>query len=136
MPNSIKDNMYIGYIILGTFFLFGFGALFCKNKRYFYGNKKDENNEEENQTLLNKSRRQRINDISRLNDIEIAISNDYPSQDLNDISSENISEIKNNEGESIEKKSEEISININECSIDSSNEEKSNIKKEFDWLIV
>ena len=54
MPNSIKDNMYIGYIILGTFCLFGFGAFLCKNKRYFYGNKKEESNEEENQTLLNK----------------------------------------------------------------------------------
>ena len=136
MPNSIKDNMYIGYIILGTFCLFGFGALICKNKRYFYGDKKEESDEEENQTLLNKSRRQRINDISRLNDIEIAISNDYSSQDLNDISRDNISEKKDNDCESVEKKSEDISVNINECTSPPSNEEEYNIKKEFDWLIV
>jgi hypothetical protein len=136
MPNSIKDNMFIGYIILGAFGISGLALLYYKNKDYFYKNKKQESSEEENQTLLNKSRRQRINDISRFNDIEIAISNDYSSQDLNDISKENISERKNNRCESIEKKSEEVSININECSSDSSNEAESNIKKEFDWLIV
>lgn len=138
MHNSIRDNMWIVEIILGAFCISGLGVLlYYKNKGYFDDNKKQENSEQETQFLLNKSRRQRINDISKSNDIEMGIRNDYCSKDLSDIPSDNFSDIKSDGVESIkEDKSEDISININKCSSNPSYEEKSTIKKEFDWLVI
>lgn len=171
MSNNIKDNMYIGYIIMTVIGFSAIGLYIYKNNFSIQDKKIEDGDDDEKESLLNKKNKEHLNHrrkiISDINTNEIYYPEEYQYGYSNisntekktileknkdyiididnqsqqnclmeiDIEAQNKKKMISGEDEiEIDKnkktKSNDISISIED------NKETSEIKKEFDWLIV